>query len=179
MPEAVQRWPAPMHHGGLSAVPPLDRAWELAESLLQRLDADDPEAPARHLGIEVRIAPIGAAVGRHQAMLIPRCGGRFVILCDSDPTPKESLAFKRLFGHQDITAWRDLLHRFRVAHEVAHTLFFTRRGDFPERLCRKSAREEVFCDALALAFVGVRLPELLRVPLNTERRTEILVNLVT
>lgn len=53
--------------------------------------------------------------------------------------------------------------RFRLAHELAHTLFFWRRGGRPQRHLLDSASQERFCDTFSRALlvppdVAKRLP---------------------
>jgi Zn-dependent peptidase ImmA (M78 family) len=55
--------------------------------------------------------------------------------------------------------------RFRVAHELAHTLFYWRRGDRPQRHLLDSASQERFCDAFSRALL-VPPAVVARMPVN-------------
>jgi hypothetical protein len=133
------------------------------------LDAVPPPAGARHavrqveawwrsqrlwgcreqveaLGWVVRIAPLGAADGGLQAILMPRLSGGFALVVDPDPTPWQAAAGTLRKG----------LVEWRTAHEYAHTFFYARRA-VPRRAVAACAAEEQFCDAFANALLGTDL----------------------
>lgn len=100
---------------------------------------------AQRLGCRVHDKRLGAAAGRIEAKLTPR-GRGFEI--EVDPTP--------VGGWQDpeCEAVARRRRRFRIAHELGHTLFY---GEGPDgRRTRNtpiSEKEERFCDAFAAALL--------------------------
>lgn len=68
-------------------------------------------------------------------MLLPLLAGGFAIVIDPDGSPgvRTSMSAER---------------QFRLAHELAHTLFYA-PGEPPRRLTSGSAEEEAFCDCVA------------------------------
>lgn len=98
------------------------------------------------LGWDVRVAPLGAADGGLQAMLMPRLSGGFALVVDPDPTPRQAAAGTR----------REGLVEWRTAHEYAHTFFYARRA-VPRRAVAPCVTEERFCDAFANALLGEEL----------------------
>jgi hypothetical protein len=103
----------------------------------------DPERMFRALGSAVRTTSLSAGTGGHQALLIPRSCGGFTVYVDSRLTPAERRA--------GISPAR--IRRARLAHEFAHTFFYT-DGAPPRRRAPVRAAEERFCDTFAAAVVG-------------------------
>lgn len=91
---------------------------------------------------------LGAELGESQAALVPQSQGGFRIWVDPtpcggwgsvDPTLRVSVRRHRL--------------RFRVAHELAHTLFYRRTNGRPRRVLPGSPEEERFADDFARALL--------------------------
>lgn len=119
------------------------RSWGVSSS--SRLDI--PRVCER-LGIEVSVMAMDVPDGGAQGFLIPTTEGRFRIEVDPEPvggwqsvTPKLRRTLAR---HRQ---------RFLVAHELAHTLFYTVGSAAPERLVLDSEQQEAFCDDLARALL--------------------------
>ncbi len=105
---------------------------------------------AERLGCKVEDARLGGERGGIEAMLLPdRDSDLFTVRVD--PTPHR--------GWSDVPAdlRTEIAHRrrrFRVAHELAHTLFYDRRpGRAPERAAAVTEAEEQFCDEFARALL--------------------------
>src|SRR5690242_8933369 len=79
---------------------------------------------------------LSAAAGQDEALLVPLAGDRFAICVD--PTPNGGWSRIRPAMRRDLRRHR---HRFRVAHEIAHTFFYDRRGNRPRRLIAGSEHE--------------------------------------
>lgn len=132
--------------GRLVSVPCGDQASVLAELVRERLELGrgiDLARVCSQLGWTIREERLGAAEGGQQAALLPRTSGGFTILIDPDLTPAEAAAEK------DIEA----VERIRLAHELAHTLFYSETTP-PRRGMETSPREEDFCDAFADAVLN-------------------------
>jgi hypothetical protein len=134
-------WPRP----ALRHVPAQGVAERLAQSVAsQGPDSWDPLVLVERLQIPVRYQPLRAAEGGLEATIISNSTHGFEIVCDEwlpDQTP-------------------DRL-RFRVAHELAHTLFFDWANNPPRRVNGwATAEEERFCDEFAEALLAEskRLP---------------------
>jgi hypothetical protein len=136
----------------LDRVPPACDAASVAAEVRFRLmppgRADEPLRNFRRLAsrgrFEISEETLSAAAGYDEALLIPLDGDRFAICID--PTPRGG--WHRIRPHLR-TALRRQRFRFRVAHEIGHTLFYDRGGDRPRRLFDGSEREERFCDEFA------------------------------
>ena len=94
-------------------------------------------------GWQVEIRPLRAPEAGLQACLLPSAEYEFVIWVDDRPSPSEE---------EDPSAPdrgpNSPLVRFRLAHELAHSLFY-RSGRPPTRRTRPDALEEDFCDQVA------------------------------
>jgi IrrE N-terminal-like domain len=139
----------------LLAVPSLDQAARIALEVRRRLGIARPnvapvaviEEICRAAGLKLRLRRLR---GRHdglQAVLSP-CERGFEVTVDTEPRD----------GWDTVPeAVRTSLHRhrlrFRVAHELAHTLFYDRTAACPHRLVPDSDEQEAFCDSFARAFL--------------------------
>jgi hypothetical protein len=84
-----------------------------------------------------------------EALLIPLEGDRFRIAVD--PTPRSGWQCRPSGERAPVARHR---FRFRVAHELGHTFFYSRCGDRrPSRVSRGSSEEEMFCDRFARALL--------------------------
>jgi hypothetical protein len=101
--------------------------------------------------VRVERADLDVASGGCEALLVPRCGDRFAVIVD--PTPRDGWGCRSSATRGEIARRRI---RFRVMHELAHTLFYSRSGDTPWRHGPESMAEEQFCDQLAASLL---LPE--------------------
>jgi hypothetical protein len=108
----------------------------------------DYRAVARAGRLRISQETLSAAAGQEEALLIPLHGNAFSIAVD--PAPKGGWSRIRPAVRADLRRHR---HRFRVAHEIAHTFFYERGGARPRRLLRGSAEEEEFCDEFARALL--------------------------
>jgi hypothetical protein len=97
----------------------------------------DPEKLAEALGIPIRLVSLAAAQGGLEAVLLPDFDTRFVILCDPWVEGRDT---------QRVA--------FRIAHELAHTLFYDWDQRPPCRLRVSTRAEEDFCDEFAGALTG-------------------------
>lgn len=117
----------------------------MVEAVRERLDPAgvlDPYRVCERFGWVVRLDRLDARTGGQQAALLPRWEGGFTLVVDPDLTPIERHANAE-------TA--DVL-RLRVAHELAHTLFYSETAP-PRRAIPASRAEEDFCDAFAWALL--------------------------
>jgi len=135
----------------LASVPTDRRAAELAGEVRRavaeptgaHLDAPvDLGAVCRLGGFQIVRTDFQNSGGTHEALLVPRPDGTFVVLVDpargtSDLGP--------MIGEHRL--------RFRVAHEVGHGFFYDRARRPPSRLAALSPREETFCNAFAAALL--------------------------
>jgi IrrE N-terminal-like domain len=99
-------------------------------------------------GFEISQTTLSAASGQQEALLIPMDGNRFGICVD--PTPPGGWSRIRPAIRSELRTNR---HRFRVAHEIAHTFFYDRTVARPRRLLAGSPEEELFCDEFARALL--------------------------
>lgn len=90
---------------------------------------------------QVRTARLGGAEGMRQAMLIPLDDDRFSIAVD--PVPVGGWA---AMPKQTQVSLRRQRLRFRIGHELAHTLTYWRLGGRPRRHLFDSPKQETFCD---------------------------------
>jgi hypothetical protein len=145
-------WPT----GFLTQVPPVRDAPVLAAALRATLGpADSTDGPLLTLTpltvagrCVVSTETLSAAGGQQEALLIPLDDNRFGICVD--PTPRGGWSKIRPALRPEVERHR---HRFRVAHELAHTLFYDRSGTRPRRLRPGSSEEESFCDEFARALL--------------------------
>ena len=133
-------WPRP----ALRCVPAQGVAERLAQSVAsQGPDSWDPLVLVERLRIPVRYQPLRAAEGGLEAAIVSSLDHEFEIVCDEWLPDQDS----------------DRL-RFRVAHELAHTLFFNWSDNPPSRVSERTDEEERFCDEFAEALLAEseRLP---------------------
>lgn len=131
-------WPTP----ALRTVPRLDLAARVAELVVAVNRGErDPLRLSYELGIRVTVRELSAVTGGLEAALVPDFGHTFEVICD--PSSRE-----------DSTS----PIRFRVAHEIAHTLFYDWTEEPPRRTGPGGAAEEAFCDAFAAALTGEQSP---------------------
>jgi hypothetical protein len=139
----------------LSTTPRPARAAALANVVRRAVLGDDAAGArlderelCRRGGFLLEEARLHAAEGRLEALLFPHPGNRFRIIVDTEPVggwskvPSESR--EELRRHR---------LRFRVAHEVGHTLFYDRSGAQPRPLVATSPGQETFCDEFARALL--------------------------
>jgi len=143
-----RQWPEITLHD----VPPAGHAAALAMELRLALGIGEaPLGPIETLcalgGVVVREMSLRGARGGLEATLVTRSEG-FEVTVDAEPRGGWGLVPVHL---------RDGLRRhrlrFRVAHELAHTLFYDRSGDRPQRLVPDSEEQELFCDEFARALL--------------------------
>ncbi|HSO96898.1 MAG TPA: hypothetical protein VLV81_12760 [Acidimicrobiia bacterium] len=119
-----------------------EMAHRLAESVRRESPgrACDPVALAAQLDIRVSFKALSAERGGLEAALVPDVDGPFEIICDPwvDPHNEQGLSF-------------------RIAHELAHTLFYDWSLTPPRRLVTDSVKEEEFCDDFACRLLGVEM----------------------
>lgn len=145
------RSPRSLLGGRLTSVPHVRDVAALIEVVHNRLTsalpglagALDPSRLCEYFGWHVRVERLGARDGGQQAALLPRWGGGFTILVDPDLTPAQ-----RSDNPDPV-----IVARFRVGHELAHTLFYSETAP-PRRAVALSPQEEEFCDAFAWALVS-------------------------
>jgi IrrE N-terminal-like domain len=101
-------------------------------------------AVSRKGRLQIGQKKLSAAQGQQEALLIPLAQNRFGIWVD--PTPHGGWRNVPLGMRAEVRRHR---YRFRVAHEIAHTMFYDRTGDRPRRFFRGSPEEELFCDEFA------------------------------
>jgi hypothetical protein len=99
-------------------------------------------------GVAVARLPLRAAAGGIEATLTPLDGDRFGVVVDPEPAGGWQRIDVRL--RADLARHR---YRFRLAHELAHTLFYDRSGARPRRRFSVTAAEEAFCDRYARALL--------------------------
>lgn len=144
-------WPTP----GWSRIPPLEMAVRTARAV-RRASGHRLNAPIRDLGslaasagAEVVERDLAVANGGCEALLIPAARDRFRIAVD--PTPRSGWGSTSSRDRSDVARRRI---RFRVAHELGHTLFYARSPERPpSRPHGASAEEEAFCDRFARALL--------------------------
>lgn len=142
----MKSWP----HRTLSSVPPSYIADDLAMDV--RLAVFDDEREAQTIrcdlkaicaagGFHTRFASMSGNSKKHEAFLVPKPDGRFVILVDP------------LVGSAMSQVTRRHRFRFRIAHEIAHSFFYDRRHHPARRISNSSKDEEMFCDRFASALL--------------------------
>jgi hypothetical protein len=99
-------------------------------------------------GLEVFETRLSAQEGMQEAMLVPLSADAFAI--SVDPTPRGGWRHVRPAIRETLRRHRI---RFRVAHEIAHTFFYSRTIGEPRRLVRDSPAQEAFCDEFARALL--------------------------
>lgn len=97
----------------------------------------------RRRGWVVELRRLRAAEGGVEACTVPCAKNEFRIWVDDRPCG----------GDKGEGRFSDLV-LFRLAHEVAHTLFY-RPGSPPSRTLSADRAEEEFCDEFALALLGL------------------------
>jgi hypothetical protein len=113
---------------------------------------EDLTVVAEGVGIRVRLADLGAAEGGCEAVLASSADDRFVVLIDPAPRGGWHAVSQRVVS--EVTRHR---FRFRLAHEIGHTLFYARRaGERPARCRPAGVAEERFCDTFASALLFPR-----------------------
>ena len=130
-------------------VPPLSEAVRLAAAVRatdrDQSDAFNVEAYCRRSGIAVCDDRIGSGRGGHEALLVPTDAGSFRIIVDS--TMGRTRARRDPVQHHR--------RRFRIAHELGHTLFYATSAGRPVRLFEGgSQNEEDFCDEFARSLLA-------------------------
>lgn len=99
----------------------------------------------RAAGASVRESVLSAAAGMQEASLVPVGGDRFAISVDPEPrggwSRRRSAELNRMVARHRA--------RFRIGHELAHTLVFWRGSDVPRRHLHDSPQQEAFCDTFA------------------------------
>ncbi len=101
---------------------------------------------------QVQTARLGGAARGQEAMLAPLPGDRFGV--SVDPTPPGG--WQRIPIHLRKELKRHRL-RFRIGHELGHTLFYSRGGDEPQRHLFDSPAQEEFCDSFSRELLIPRL----------------------
>jgi IrrE N-terminal-like domain len=105
----------------------------------------DLKVVAALAGAEIVERDLAAGADGCQALLIPLRDDRFRIVVD--PTPRTGWDGVPEGIREDVAECR---RRFRIGHELGHTLFYFRReGAMPMRRFAGSLREERFCDEFA------------------------------
>jgi hypothetical protein len=112
------------------------------------LPLDDMQHVATAAGAAVFEGDLAAAGGGCEALLIPVASNHFRIIVD--PTPRSGWGQR----HAEQKAVHRQRVRFRVAHELGHTLFYRRfPTQVPSRARERSQPEEDFCDRFARALL--------------------------
>ena len=148
-------WPSP----GWRTAPSLDAAAEIGWNIRVRVLGEHAHcrqtnvaALAAAAGAEIRETDLASVAGGSEALLIPLPRNGFCIAVD--PTPRGG------WDNRDSSSRRDVCRqriRFRVAHELGHTLFYQRTpGELPWRNHCTSELEEAFCDRFAR---GLLIPD--------------------
>ena len=138
------RWPAE----GLVAVPGDGEAAALAEAIRDAVLGEEREAPLRDLqdvlalaGARAKPRKLGDGPGSLEALLMPLDGDRFAIHVDARPPGG--------WGARSEPVTAAHRARFRVAHELGHTFFYSRPGGRPKRSLPDSPAQERFADRFA------------------------------
>jgi hypothetical protein len=100
----------------------------------------------RARGWRISLRRLRAAEGGLQAFVSPTQGSGFLLWVDDEPSPTE-----RRRGEVGGLGEASPVARFRAAHELGHTHFFT--GTPPQRKAPPSPAEETFCDQFAAALL--------------------------
>lgn len=139
----------------LRAVPDSAEARRLAQQMRKAVQPNDPFGPLVDLRAVCRAGrfrvierKMGGEAGGAQAVLVPQPGNRFHIWVD--PTPRGGWERIEPALRQNLRRHR---LRFRVAHEIAHALFYRRGGGEPRRVLGDSAEQEKFADEFARALL--------------------------
>jgi IrrE N-terminal-like domain len=114
------------------------------------------DAPIRALaaftnaaGAYVVETDLATGAGGCEALLIPMANNQFRV--SVDPTPSSGWGARTALRRSDVARQRT---RFRVAHELGHTLFYERApGRTPRRTRQGGPQEEAFCDRFAQALL--------------------------
>jgi hypothetical protein len=149
--DGLVEWPRP----GLRWVPERHGAVEIAlEIRRQTLGLADEQplvdldAAARAGNFRISLADLGSDRGGSEAMMFPdRCGALEIRV---DPRPRGGWTDGNEPLRQQVAHQRA---RFRVAHEMAHSLFYERTGHSARRHRHWSQAEEDFCDRFAAALL--------------------------
>jgi hypothetical protein len=135
-------------HEPLEAVPSAAEAVEFAARARaeagQRGATTDLRLICAVARAQVQTARLGGAEGGQEAMLVPLPSNRFGV--SVDPTPPGG--WRRIPIHLRKELKRHRL-RFRIGHELGHTLFYSRDGDEPQRHLFDSPSQEDFCDSFS------------------------------
>jgi hypothetical protein len=149
----------PVRHGltvefNIEAILLSTDAHRLAESLRTEFVGAKAASPldriAARLGCTIEEHELGAVEGGVQADLTPDAReDRFLIRVD--PRPRRGWAFCSRHLRSEVRRRR---RRFRVAHELGHTFFYSRTpGRQPQRRAPWTRLEEDFCDDFARALL--------------------------
>jgi hypothetical protein len=168
-------WPS------LDRVPRLSEAARLAKDLREAvLGLERLAAPLTDLDgildlgrLQVFDAQLSAEEGSQEAMLVPLPNDEFAI--SVDPTPRGGWDCVRPPLRDELRRHRV---RFRIAHEIAHTLFYARSAGEPRRSVLDSPAQEAFCDEFARAllvppWVAAALPLTVRAIFDVQRRFDV------
>lgn len=130
-------------------------AHRLARDVRQCVQEQDPHGPLIDLrgvcragGFRVVERELSGGTGGVEAALLPRSRNNFLIWVD--PTPRGGWDKIRPRMRPDVRRHR---LRFRVAHEIAHSFFFSRDGGQPKRVLPDSPEQEDFADIFASALL--------------------------
>ncbi len=168
----------------LRSTPPLGRASAFAETVRRAVlgpRAADERLDERELcrrgGFLLEEATLHAAEGRLEALLLPHAGDRFRVVVDTEPRG----GWARVAPERRAELHRHRL-RFRVAHEVGHTLFYDRSGERPRPLVDPCSAQEAFCDEFARALLiphayAASLPPTAEAVVELHRRFDVSVEL--
>lgn len=107
----------------------------------------DPADACAKAGCRLEQRRLGGARRGLQALLVPR-DDHFEVIVDPEPPGGWSQVAAAL--RAPLATHRV---RFRVAHELAHTLFFARDPSSLRRVAADSDEQEAFCDAFARALL--------------------------
>lgn len=135
-----------------AAVPPSETAVELARAVRRCVfQVQEPElcrcdliTVCRRGGFYPRavVLPNGR---KHDALLVPRQDGSFLIVVDPDAAVNSDRQLSRTV--------RRVRYRFRIAHEIGHSFFYDRASKPPRRIGPITPEEETFCDRFASALL--------------------------
>lgn len=129
---ATRVWPT----SGLLFVPHLDWVERFTDILVTTAGTADAFVIAEQLSIPVRFCLLDGAAGGMVAALIPDIEHPFTVLCErAQPSDRADCV------------------RFRVAHELAHTMFYDWSLCPPRQVRRGCVMEERFCDTFAAALL--------------------------
>jgi hypothetical protein len=151
-PTSIPAWPEGPDHGVPNPEGAADYALQVRRGVLGGRRC---LAPLRDLSplyragrFRVRERRLSAATGGDEGLLLPAPDGQFDLWVD--PTPRGGWESVPAHLRESLRRHRT---RFRVAHEMAHSLFFERGHGTPRRRQRNSVRQEQFCDAFASALL--------------------------